>query len=89
MLASMLFLSDLLFFGGGGDDGGGAATNSVMLALADGDRGLEGTKSSIGTIEGSDRTRFSSSSSSSSFTTSSSSSSSSDDSLSSSSHPSA
>ncbi|GJX66500.1 hypothetical protein Tco_0300843 [Tanacetum coccineum] len=72
---------------------GSAAANSVMPALADGDRGkqtyqsqmplysqLEGTGSSVGTAEGSAEARCSSSSSS--FSTSSSSLSSSDDSLS-------
>ncbi|GJV58419.1 hypothetical protein Tco_1459424 [Tanacetum coccineum] len=70
-------------FSGGGDDEGSAAENSVMPALVDGDRGLEGTGSSVGTVEGSAEARCSSSSSSSSsFLTSSSSLSSSDDSLS-------
>ncbi|GJT79394.1 hypothetical protein Tco_1053736 [Tanacetum coccineum] len=83
-------------FSGGGDDEGSAAANSVMPALVDGDRGkqthqsqmplysqLEGTRSSVGTAEGSAEARCSSSSSSSSsFLTSSSSLSSSDDSLS-------
>ncbi|GJU23457.1 hypothetical protein Tco_1156799 [Tanacetum coccineum] len=70
-------------FSGGGDDEGSVAANSVMPALADGDRGLEGTGSSVGTVEGSAGARCSSSSSSSSsFSTSSSSLSSSDDSLS-------
>ncbi|GJU93555.1 hypothetical protein Tco_1318311 [Tanacetum coccineum] len=41
-------------FSGGGDDEGSAAANSVMPALEDGDRGLEGTGSSVGTVEGSD-----------------------------------
>ncbi|GJQ94619.1 hypothetical protein Tco_0005758 [Tanacetum coccineum] len=68
-------------FSGGGDDEGSAAANSVMPALEDGDRGLEGTGSSVGTVEGSVGARCSSSSSS-SFLTSSSSLSSSDDSLS-------
>ncbi|GJR95593.1 hypothetical protein Tco_0267767 [Tanacetum coccineum] len=79
----MLSLSDSTFFGGG-DDEGSVAANSVMPALADGDRGLEGTGSSVGTAEGSAGARCSSSSSSSSssFSTSSSSLSSSDDSLS-------
>ncbi|GJV35572.1 hypothetical protein Tco_1408049 [Tanacetum coccineum] len=67
---------------------GSAAANSVVHALADGDRGiwcevdirtLEGTGSSVGTAEGSAEARCSSSSS---FSTSSSSLSSSDDSLS-------
>ncbi|GJS98427.1 hypothetical protein Tco_0819597 [Tanacetum coccineum] len=88
----MLSLSDLSF-SGGGDDEGSVAANSVMPALADGDCGkqtsqsqmplysqLEGTGSSVGTVEGSARARCSSSSSS--FLTSSSSLSSSDDSLS-------
>ncbi|GJT76897.1 hypothetical protein Tco_1043622 [Tanacetum coccineum] len=82
-------------FSGGGDDEGSVAANSVMPALADGDRGkqtyqsqmplysqLEGTGSSIGIAEGSAEARCSSSSSSLSFSTSSSSLSSSDDSLS-------
>ncbi|GJS57382.1 hypothetical protein Tco_0652166 [Tanacetum coccineum] len=91
----MLSLSDSTF-SGGGDDEGSAAANSVMPALADGDRGkqthqsqmplcsyLEGTRSSVGTTEGSAGARCSfSSPSSSSFSTSSSSLSSSDDSLS-------
>ncbi|GJU57011.1 hypothetical protein Tco_1234777 [Tanacetum coccineum] len=91
----MLSLCDLIFFGDG-DDEGSVAANSVMPALADGDRGkqthqsqmplyshLEGTGSFVGTTEGSARARCSSSSpSSSSFSTSSSSLSSSDDSLS-------
>ncbi|GJY26747.1 hypothetical protein Tco_0401473 [Tanacetum coccineum] len=91
----MLSLSDSTF-SGGGDDEGSVAANSVMPALADGDRGkqtyqsqmplysqLEGTGSSVGTAEGSAEARCSSSSSSSSsFSTSSSSLSSSDDSLS-------
>ncbi|GKA98020.1 hypothetical protein Tco_0825914 [Tanacetum coccineum] len=91
----MLSLSDSTF-SGGGDDEGSAAANSVMPALVDGDRGkqthqsqmpmyshLEGTGSSVGTVEGSAGARCSSSSSSSSsFLTSSSSLSSSDDSLS-------
>ncbi|GJU05155.1 hypothetical protein Tco_1121585 [Tanacetum coccineum] len=34
-------------FSGGGDDEGSAAANSVMPALVDGDRGLEGTGSSV------------------------------------------
>ncbi|GJU09552.1 hypothetical protein Tco_1131948 [Tanacetum coccineum] len=85
----MLSLSDLSF-SGGGDDEGSAAANSVMPALADGDRGLEGTGSSVGTAEGSAGARCSSSSSSSSsFSTSSSSLSSSDDLSSELSHPSA
>ncbi|GKG20750.1 hypothetical protein Tco_0380551, partial [Tanacetum coccineum] len=63
-------------FSGGGDDEGSVAANSVMPALADGDRGLEGTGSSIGTAEGSAEARCSSYSSS--FSTSSSSLSSSD-----------
>ncbi|GJR23603.1 reverse transcriptase domain-containing protein, partial [Tanacetum coccineum] len=70
-------------FSGGGDDEGSVAANLVMPALADGDRGLEGTGSSVGTAERSAGARCSSSSSSSSsFSTSSSSLSSSDDSLS-------
>ncbi|GKB20391.1 hypothetical protein Tco_0854314 [Tanacetum coccineum] len=78
----MLSLSDSTF-SGGGDDEGSVATNLVMPALADGDRGLEGTGSSVGTTEGSAEARCSSSSSSSSsFSTSSSLLSSSDDSLS-------
>ncbi|GJU23029.1 retrovirus-related pol polyprotein from transposon TNT 1-94 [Tanacetum coccineum] len=36
----MLSLSDLIFSGGGGNDEGSAAANSIMHALADGDRGL-------------------------------------------------
>ncbi|GJU11135.1 hypothetical protein Tco_1133531 [Tanacetum coccineum] len=75
----MLSLSDSTF-SGGGDDEGSVAANSVMPALADGDRGLEGTGSSVGTVEGSAGARCSSSSSS--FSTSLSSLSSSDDSLS-------
>ncbi|GJS56453.1 hypothetical protein Tco_0629815 [Tanacetum coccineum] len=85
-----------LSFSGGGDDEGSAAANSVMHVSADGDCGkqtsqsqmplysqLEGTGSSVGTVEGSAGARCSSSSSSSSsFSTSSSSLSSSDDSLS-------
>ncbi|GJR73139.1 hypothetical protein Tco_0085504 [Tanacetum coccineum] len=80
-------------FSGGGDDEGSVAANSVMPALADGDRGkqtpqsqmplysqLEGIGSSVGTVGGSTGARCSSSSSS--FSTSSSSLSSSDDSLS-------
>ncbi|GKB27799.1 hypothetical protein Tco_0867200 [Tanacetum coccineum] len=64
-------------FSGGGDDEGSAAANSVVHALADGDRGIWCT------AEGSAEARCSSSSSSSSsFSTSSSSLSSSDDSLS-------
>ncbi|GKA23364.1 hypothetical protein Tco_0709326 [Tanacetum coccineum] len=52
--------SDLIFFGGGNTDGGSddegsAVVNSVMHALANGDRGLEGTGSSVGTAEGSAR----------------------------------
>ncbi|GJR17671.1 hypothetical protein Tco_0966198 [Tanacetum coccineum] len=87
----MLSLSDSTF-SGGGDGEGSAAANSVVHALADGDRGkqnyqsqmplysqLEGTGSSVGTAEGSAEARCSSSSS---FSTSSSSLSSSDDSLS-------
>ncbi|GKB73503.1 hypothetical protein Tco_0934915 [Tanacetum coccineum] len=79
-------------FSGGGDDEGSVAANSVMPALADGDRGkqtpqsqmplysqLEGIGSSVGTVGGSTGARCSSSSSS--FSTSSSLSSS-DDSLS-------
>ncbi|GJV00708.1 hypothetical protein Tco_1329978 [Tanacetum coccineum] len=92
----MLSLSDSTL-SGGGDDEGSAAANLVMPALADGDHGkkthqsqmplcshLEGTRSSVGTTEGSAEARCSSSSSSSSsFPTSSSSSLSSlDDSLS-------
>ncbi|GJV08138.1 hypothetical protein Tco_1345794 [Tanacetum coccineum] len=91
----MLSLSDLSF-SGGGDDEGSVAANLVMPALADGDCGkqtsqsqmplysqLEGTGSSVDTVEGSAGARCSSSSSSSSsFSTSSSSLSSSDDSLS-------
>ncbi|GJX89344.1 hypothetical protein Tco_0341358 [Tanacetum coccineum] len=62
---------------------GKCSSNSVMHASVDGDRGLEGTGSSVGTVEGSAGARCSSSSSSSSsFSTSSSSLSSSDDSLS-------
>nr|GEZ86904.1 hypothetical protein [Tanacetum cinerariifolium] len=49
----MLSISDLIFFGGGGNDESSAAANSVMHASADGDRGLEGTRSSISTSEGS------------------------------------
>ncbi|GJX39095.1 hypothetical protein Tco_0252398 [Tanacetum coccineum] len=41
---------------------GSVAVNSVMPALADGDRGLEGTGSSVGTVEGSAGARCSSSS---------------------------
>ncbi|GJU75973.1 hypothetical protein Tco_1273043 [Tanacetum coccineum] len=68
-------------FSGGGDDEGSVAANLVMPALADGDRGLEGIGSSVGTVGGSTGARCSSSSpSSSSFSTSSSSLSSSDDS---------
>ncbi|GJQ96520.1 hypothetical protein Tco_0007659 [Tanacetum coccineum] len=78
----MLSLSDLSF-SGGGDDEGSAAANSVMHVSADGDCGLEGIGSSVGTVGGSTRARCSSSSpSSSSFSTSSSSLSSSDGSLS-------
>ncbi|GJW18768.1 hypothetical protein Tco_0026204 [Tanacetum coccineum] len=91
----MLSLSDLSFSGGGNGEGS-AAANSVMHVSADGDCGkqthqsqmplysqLEGTRSSVGTAEGSAEARCSSSSSSSSsFLTSSSSLSSSDDSLS-------
>ncbi|GJT40453.1 hypothetical protein Tco_0940318 [Tanacetum coccineum] len=78
----MLSLSDLSF-SGGGDDEGSAAANSVMHVSADGDCGLEGIGSSVGTVGGSTGARCSSSSSSSSsFSTSSSSLSSSDDSLS-------
>ncbi|GJU12098.1 hypothetical protein Tco_1465819 [Tanacetum coccineum] len=77
-----IYVSDLSF-SGGGDDEGSAAANSVMHVSADGDCGLEGTGSSVGTAEGSAGARCSSSSSSSSsFSTSSSSLSSSDDSLS-------
>ncbi|GKB35868.1 hypothetical protein Tco_0880810 [Tanacetum coccineum] len=59
--------SDLMFFGdgdtdGGSDDEGSAAANSVMPALANGDRGLEGIGSSIGTVGGSTGARCSSSS---------------------------
>ncbi|GJV35408.1 hypothetical protein Tco_1407885 [Tanacetum coccineum] len=61
----MLSLSDSTF-SGGGDDEGSVAANSVMPALADGDRGLEGTGSSVGTTEGSAGARCSSSSPSSS-----------------------
>ncbi|GJY06721.1 hypothetical protein Tco_0373775 [Tanacetum coccineum] len=88
----LLSLSDSTF-SGGGDDEGSVAANSVMPALADGDRGkqtpqsqiplysqLEGIGSSVGTVGGSTGARCSSSSSS--FSTSSSSLSSSDDSLS-------
>ncbi|GJS73758.1 hypothetical protein Tco_0706599 [Tanacetum coccineum] len=61
-------------FSGGGDDEGSVAANSVMHASADGNRGLEGTRSFVGTAEGSAGARCSSSSpSSSSFSTSSSS----------------
>ncbi|GJU78863.1 hypothetical protein Tco_1275933 [Tanacetum coccineum] len=78
----MLSLSDLSF-SGGGDDEGSAAANSVMHVSADGDGGLEGTGSSVGTVGGSTGARCSSSSSSSlSFSTSSLSLSSSDGSLS-------
>ncbi|GJR19422.1 hypothetical protein Tco_0967949 [Tanacetum coccineum] len=78
----MLSLSDSTF-SGGGDDEGSVAANLVMSALADGDRGLEGIGSSVGTVRGSTEARCSSSfPSSSSFSTSSSSLSSSDDSLS-------
>ncbi|GKB88996.1 hypothetical protein Tco_0961268 [Tanacetum coccineum] len=66
-------------FSGGGDDEGSVAANSVMHASADGNRGLEGTGSSIGTVEGSAEARCSSSSSSSSSFSTSSSLSSSDD----------
>ncbi|GKA41153.1 hypothetical protein Tco_0733746, partial [Tanacetum coccineum] len=69
-------------FSGGGDDEGSVAANSVMPALADGDRGLEGAGSSVGTAEGLARARCSSSSSSSSSFSTSSSLSSSDDLLS-------
>ncbi|GKF32731.1 hypothetical protein Tco_0102529 [Tanacetum coccineum] len=84
-----IYVSDSTF-SGGGDGEGSVAANSVMPALADGDHGqthqsqmplyshLEGTRSSVGTAEGSVRARFSSSS----FSTSSSSLSSLDDSLS-------
>ncbi|GJS40051.1 hypothetical protein Tco_0565099 [Tanacetum coccineum] len=75
----MLSLSDLSF-SGGGDDEGSAAANSVMHVSADGDCGLEGIGSSVGTVGGSTGARCSSSSPS--FSTSSSSLSSSDDSLS-------
>ncbi|GKA41051.1 hypothetical protein Tco_0733644 [Tanacetum coccineum] len=87
----MLSLSDSTF-SGGGDDEGSVAANSVMHVSADGDCGkqthqsqmplysqLEGTRSSVGTAEGSAEARCSSSSS---FSTSSSSLSSSDDLLS-------
>ncbi|GJU07044.1 hypothetical protein Tco_1123474 [Tanacetum coccineum] len=77
----ILSLSDSTF-SGGGDDEGSVAANSVMPALADGDRGLEGTGSSVGTVEGSAGARCSSSSSSSSSFSTSSSLSSSDDLLS-------
>ncbi|GJS21548.1 hypothetical protein Tco_0450180 [Tanacetum coccineum] len=58
MLVSMLSLSDLIFSGGGDTDGGSddegsAVANSVMHASADGDRGFEGTRSFVGTAEGS------------------------------------
>ncbi|GKB03976.1 hypothetical protein Tco_0832119 [Tanacetum coccineum] len=82
-------------FSGGGDDEGSAAATLVMPALADGDRGkqtsqsqmpmysqLEGTGSSVGTVEGLAGARCSSSSSSSSSFSTSSSLSSSDDLLS-------
>ncbi|GJZ30099.1 hypothetical protein Tco_0575146 [Tanacetum coccineum] len=58
-------------FSGGGDDEGSVAANSVMPALVDGDRRLEGTGSSVGTVEGSVGARCSSSSSSSSTSSSS------------------
>ncbi|GJV01852.1 hypothetical protein Tco_1335421 [Tanacetum coccineum] len=45
-------------FSGGGDDEGSAAANSVMPALADGDRGLEGIGSSVGTVGGSTGARM-------------------------------
>ncbi|GKC52425.1 hypothetical protein Tco_1075170 [Tanacetum coccineum] len=64
---------DLIFSGGGGNDESSAAANSVMHASADGDRELEGTRSSISTAEGSAGARCSSSSSSSSGSSSSSS----------------
>ncbi|GJW84727.1 hypothetical protein Tco_0157872 [Tanacetum coccineum] len=38
-------------FSGGGDDEGSAAATSVMPALVDGDRGLEGKGSSVGPFE--------------------------------------
>ncbi|GJR13936.1 hypothetical protein Tco_0796588 [Tanacetum coccineum] len=90
-----IYVSDSTFSGGGNGEGS-AAANSVMHVSADGDCGkqthqsqmplysqLEGTRSSVGTAEGSVGARCSSSSSSSSsFSTSSSSLSSSDDSLS-------
>ncbi|GJX10510.1 hypothetical protein Tco_0200369 [Tanacetum coccineum] len=48
-----------LSFSGGGDDEGSAAANSVMHVSADGDCGLEGIGSSIGTIGGSTGARWS------------------------------
>ncbi|GJX00563.1 hypothetical protein Tco_0184476 [Tanacetum coccineum] len=66
-----IYVSDLIFSGGGGNDEGSAAANSVMHALADGDRGVGGVEA-----DSSVSNAFVS------FTTSSSSSSSSDDSLS-------
>ncbi|GJW22453.1 hypothetical protein Tco_0033075, partial [Tanacetum coccineum] len=53
---------DLIFFGDN-DDEGSAAANSVMHALTDGDRGLEGIGSSVGTVGGLTGARCSSSSS--------------------------
>ncbi|GJW50961.1 hypothetical protein Tco_0092312 [Tanacetum coccineum] len=47
-----IYVSDSTF-SGGGDDEGSVAANSVMPALADGDRGLEGTGSSVGWSAGS------------------------------------
>ncbi|GJW36121.1 hypothetical protein Tco_0059041 [Tanacetum coccineum] len=57
----MLSLSDSTF-SGGGDDEGSVAANSVMPALADDDRGLEGTGSSVGWSAGSSSGSSSSSS---------------------------
>ncbi|GJS55333.1 hypothetical protein Tco_0628695 [Tanacetum coccineum] len=67
----MLSLSDLSF-SGGGDDEGSAAANSELHVSADGDCGLEGIGSFVGTVGGLTGARCSSSSpSSSSFSTSS------------------
>ncbi|GJV59886.1 hypothetical protein Tco_1465986 [Tanacetum coccineum] len=52
IVVSITLLPCILLFGGG-DDEGSVAANSVMHASADGNRGLEGTGSSIGTVEGS------------------------------------
>ncbi|GKA03194.1 retrovirus-related pol polyprotein from transposon TNT 1-94 [Tanacetum coccineum] len=47
-----IYVSDLIFYDGGGNDESSAAANSVMHASADGDHGLEGTRSFISTTEG-------------------------------------